>query len=239
MHNVSDDRVGRPDTKRRSARGAQRLAATLMTVVTVFAAMLALAPSASASSNALECTAVGGALTWTDVGSGKYRVYSQAPGDDSYDRIEKTRDNSYTDGDYEPGTTYKVRYKKGDRIACTAVGTAAPGSAPAAPITAPVTDPASLPCFDADDAELDNEPGNRHIELEIDLDREGTVDLSGLAAQIGSFVEVPSSVDAEDGVTEQDLSPRTYYLDPLTAALDNAKVHIPTWCMRARTHACT
>ena len=34
----------------------------------------------------------------------------------------------------------------------------------------------------------------------------------------------PGRVDAEDGVTEQDLSPRTYYLDPLTAALDNAKV---------------
>jgi len=39
----------------------------------------------------------------------------------------------------------------------------------------------------------------------------------------------PGRVDAEDGVTEQDLSPRTYYLDPLTAALDNAKVrHIAT-----------
>jgi len=49
----------------------------------------------------------------------------------------------------------------------------------------------------------------------------------------------PGRVDAEDGVTEQDLSPRTYYLDPLTAALDNAQVHIPTWCMHARTHACT
>ena len=46
----------------------------------------------------------------------------------------------------------------------------------------------------------------------------------------------PGRVDAEDGVTEQDLSPRTYYLDPLTAALDNAKVHIPTWCMHACMH---
>ena len=42
----------------------------------------------------------------------------------------------------------------------------------------------------------------------------------------------PGRVDAEDGVTEQDLSPRTYYLDALVAALDNAKVRLhPVLCM--------
>lgn len=36
----------------------------------------------------------------------------------------------------------------------------------------------------------------------------------------------PGRVDATDGESAQDLSPRTYYLDPLTAALDSARVRL-------------
>jgi hypothetical protein len=52
------------------------------------------------------------------------------------------------------------------------------------------------------------------------------------AAGGGEMSFCPGRVDAQNGETDTDLSPRTYYLDPLVALVDSATVRIVTCGMR-------